>query len=159
MNAQKTKKPVKLSIADLKHRHGVLRDGLHDFLDDNNLHLSEQNFERAFQHLLSSTAHHEDLTLYDVTNYLQQILEHQEYVIETMNKTGLAEESLIKLIVTAEDKREEETKTVKNSNVMRPDVKNWKFSIKALPLPVVVSLVLLLGYAVAKPFMLSPFYP
>ena len=91
-----------LDVENLQERCAILKDGLQDFLDQNALHLSEANFERAFQHLLSSTIHHETLTLYDITNYLQKLLEEQEYVIEAMNKTGLAEESLIRLIVTAD---------------------------------------------------------
>ena len=116
MSKKSNDKPSTLDLAALAERHGVLKDGLQDFLDDNGLYLSEQNFERAFQHLLASTSHLEDLTLYDVTNYLQQVLEHHEYVIETMNKTGLAEESLIKLIVTAdsEQRRKPDAQTRKS---------------------------------------------
>lgn len=146
----------KIGLADLKHRHELLGDGLQDFLDDNNLHLSDQNFERTRQHLISATAHFKDLTLYDVTNYLQQTLEHHEHVIETMNKTGLAEESLIKLIITAESDRKTAQATPPS-----PGPKPWKFSLKSLPLPVAVSLVLLLGFAFARPFMPSslPLFP
>ncbi len=92
MSKAKADSPSKLDLKDLSKRHDVLREGLQNFLDENDLHLSDQNFDRAFQHLLSSTMSYKDLTLYDVDNYLKQILEYHEYVIDTMNKTGLAED-------------------------------------------------------------------
>ena len=158
MSKKSNDKPSTLDLAALAERHGVLKDGLQDFLDDNGLYLSEQNFERAFQHLLASTSHLEDLTLYDVTNYLQQVLEHHEYVIETMNKTGLAEESLIKLIVTAdsEQRRKPDAQTRKSEGVVQQAAKGWRFRITAFPLPIAVSLVLLVGIAIATPLIPSP---
>lgn len=150
MTKAKTDSPPKLDLKDLSHRQEVLSEGLQNFLDDNELHLSDQNFDRAFQHLLSATMSYKDITLYDVQNYLKQILEYHEYVIDTMNKTGLAEDSLIKLIITAEN---DQRNQLKNNGEAKPERKPWKFSLSALPLPVVTSLLILVGFAVATPFM------
>lgn len=154
MSKIKTDSSTKLDLKDLSQRHEILRDGLQNFLDDNRLNLSDQNFERAFQHLLSSTIFYKDMALYDVTNYLQQILEYHEHVIDTMNKTGLAEESLIKLIVTADNKP---VKEINNKNSTKE--KRWKFSLSTIPLPVATSLLLVVGFAIATPFVPSSLYP
>lgn len=146
-----------LDLSRLAERQDILKDGLQDFLDANKLHLSKQNFERAFQHLLAATNHFDTITLYDVQNYLQQILEYHEHVIDTMNRTGLAEESLIKLIITADNEQDpKQQNNVGDQANGQPSADQrapWKFDLKSLPLPVAVSLCLLICVAIATPFI------
>lgn len=162
MNDETPPNTNKLDLAQIAQRQDVLRDGLQDFLDDNKLHLSDQNFDRAFQHLLSATSHFETLTLFDVQNYLQQILEYHEHVIETMNRTGLAEESLIKLIITADKEQDPQSQNninKKDSTVEQNNAVRWKFGITSLPLPIAVSLFLIACFAVATPFIPNTLLP
>lgn len=135
-----SKEKPKLDLVDLRDKNIVLRETLSVFLEENKLSLSKQNFDRAFQHLLACMADHKNLTSDDVKAYLNEVLEYHEYNIDVMNKTGLAEDSLIKILITAD-----------YDNIIRSEVKQWKLSWSSLPLPIAVSLALIIGAAIAQP--------
>ena len=84
----------------------------------------------------------------DVQEYLDEVLEYHEHNIAMMNKTGIAEDSLVKILITADDH-------VPVHNVIRPDAARWALSWRSLPLPVAVSIVLLIGASFAGPAFFS----
>lgn len=137
-----TQTKPKLDLKDLKSKNTILRKALHSFLEENSLTLSEQNFERAFQHLLACMNDHTDLSSEDVQTYLNEVLEYHAHTIDMMNKSGLAEDSLIKILVTADYEQ------IRQNNTQH---KVWQLGWRALPMPVAVSLILLLGAALASP--------
>ncbi len=135
-----TQSSKKIDLNDLRDKTAAVKEALDAFLEENKLTLSPQNRERAFQHVLACMNDHKDLSADDVRGYLNEVLEYHEYNIDMMNKTGLAEDSLIKILITAD-----------YESIIRPDVPQWKFGWRSLPLPVAVSLVLVIAASFAGP--------
>ena len=136
--------PKKIDLPDLRDKSAAVKQALNDFLTEHNLSLSPQNYERAYQHVLACMHDYKAVSAADVQIYLNEVLEYHEHNIAMMKKTGIAEDSLVKILVTADD-------YVPVGNVLRPNPAPWKLSWRSLPMPVAVSLLLLIGASFAGP--------
>lgn len=136
--------PQKIDLNALRDKSAAIKTALNELLTQHSLTLSPQNYERAFQHLLSCMHDYESVSAADVRGYLNEVLEYHEHNIAMMNKTGIAEDSLVKILITADDH-------VPVENVIAHAGKPWKLTWRSLPMPVAVSIVLLIGASFAGP--------
>lgn len=90
------------SPAEVAVRYEVVIDGVNEFMIKNDLELSGQRMSRIYRHVLSALDARDALTPFMVFNYLQNIFEYNELLVEAMDGDTFSEEALVHLIVSAD---------------------------------------------------------
>lgn len=105
---------VKLSKTELREREKVIQQGLHDFLDDNDLDLSDQNTELIKKHLNTLFTDNKSISATTINNFLSETFEYNEYnrtAFESAHNQELSEEALAAILISADKKKANPAKT------------------------------------------------
>ncbi len=137
------------NIANLRDKIPVIEEALRCFLTEHDLSLTQQNFDRARDHLLPCLNDYKDLSVEDVSDYIKELVEYNEFVIDGMNRSGISEDSLVHILVSADQRPSLGNGRARAAN------SNWKFNLSQIPLPIAVTLFLLVGFAVATPLSMQ----
>lgn len=144
------------NVISISDQHNIIADGLSEFMENNGLDLSDQNFSRACRHLEVALQDYDKITAFAVNNCLQNMFEYKEGVIEAMDKDGLSEEALMSIIIAADKKTD------------HPDYRPPRLALSVriklivrrffrLPLLSKAALIVLFAAVIAAPFVVHQY--
>ena len=91
-----------------KDRLKSIDQGINDFLDDNGIDLTKQNFKRVKTHLFKHYEDERSISATVINNYLSRIFEHNEINREYLDSDdggSNTEDLLVSVVLTADNKR------------------------------------------------------
>lgn len=129
-----------------QERQNLISLGIKDFLEDNDLYLSAQNFERVKLHLAKCFISHSSISRSTINNFLSELFEYNDLNRKALDYGAKSEEQaenlIVDLILTSENKKK------------KPSVKLW-FGVIVLFLIVAELIVLFIPTSLNDPITVA----